>query len=207
MDSRTVLIRTLDYLQENKYLSGSAALTTGAQSTAVIIANSFDIRPDLSDEELATHGPEADLIINWITSPSIPASDEYLNKCKAAVTADTVHYGYVCSIIPAYRRYMINRSGIDKITKPNAFARDPGEILITTCEVVNLQKYEEYSKLSMVDPDGHLITYCENSTNKQKMLRGLAIGDKVSISSKVARNKFSTPFETTLTRPKIEKIS
>lgn len=205
MDSRSVLIRTLDYLASNKYISASAAQGTG-EATSAKIALSFDIRPDISDYESHAHGAVADDIINWLNGITSTEND-YLLKCKTALGAETVHFGYLCSLVPAYRRHLSNVTGLDLVTRPNAFAGDPGTTIELNVTVINIQKFEEYSKLSMVDADGHLITFCENSDLKKKMLTGLVVGDKVYVSSKVSKNKFSTPFETTLYKPTIKKIS
>lgn len=208
MYARTILIRALDCIAAEGYVSKDAALVADTQSTAQRVASSLEINPELSSHEVDQYGPRADEIIAWIMSYT--GDDEYLSKCKWAVeTADSTPaktFGYITSLVQSYARYLSSSIGLDKVTAPDSFAGDPGARLEDhECEVINVQALQGYHKVSLVDRSGHLITYTVNNGTK-KALTIPKIGDKVSISASVYRNKFSTPFETTLSRPTIKRI-
>lgn len=208
MYARTILIRALDCIAAEGYVTKDAALVAGTQSTAQRVASSLEISPELSSHEVDQYGPRADEIIAWITSYT--GDNEYLSNCKWAVeTADSAPaktFGYITSLVQSYDRHMSSATGLSEVTSPNAFAGDPGVKLEgLACEVINVQALQGYHKVSMVDGNGHLITYTVNNDTK-KALTIPKIGDKVSVSASVYRNKFTTPFETTLSRPTITRI-
>lgn len=208
MYARTILIRALDCIAAEGYVTKDAALVAGTQSTAQRVASSLEISPELSSHEVDQYGPRADEIIAWITSYT--GDNEYLSNCKWAVeTADSAPaktFGYITSLVQSYARHMSSATGLSKVTAPNAFAGDPGVKLEgLACEVINVQALQGYHKVSLVDGNGHLITYTVNNDTK-KALTIPKIGDKVSVSASVYRNKFTTPFETTLSRPIITRI-
>lgn len=208
MYARTILIRALDCIAAEGYVTKDAALVAGTQSTAQRVASSLEISPELSSHEVDQYGPRADEIIAWITGYT--GDNEYLSNCKWAVeTADSAPaktFGYITSLVQSYARHMSSATGLSKVTAPNAFAADPGiKLEGLACEVINVQALQGYHKVSLVDGSGHLITYTVNNDTK-KALTIPSIGDKVSVSASVYRNKFTTPFETTLSRPNITRI-
>lgn len=208
MYARTILIRALDCIASEGYVTKDAALIAGTQSTAQRVASSLEISPELSAHEEDQYGPKADDILSWITGYT--GDNEYLGNCKWAVqAADTVPqktFGYITSLVQSYARHMSSSTGLNKVTAPNAFAGDPGAKLEElACEVINVQPLQGYHKVSLVDGNGHLITYTVNNDTK-KALTIPSIGDKVSVSASVYRNKFTTPFETTLSRPTVKRI-
>ena len=208
MYARTILIRALDCIKAEGYVTKDAALVAGTQSTAQRVASSLEINPELTSHEETEYGPRADEIIAWITGYT--DDNDYLVNCKNAIAqADTSPqktFGYITSLVQSYARHMSASAGLAKVTSPNAFAGDPGAKLEDhECEVINVQALQGYHKVSLVDRNGHLITYTVNNDTK-KALTIPKIGDKVSVSASVYRNKFSTPFETTLSRPTITRI-
>lgn len=208
MYARTILIRALDCIAAEGYVTKDAALVAGIQSTAQRVVSSLEISPELSSHEVDQYGPRADEIIAWITGYT--GDNEYLSNCKWAVeTADSAPaktFGYITSLVQSYARHLSSITGLSKVTAPNAFAGDRGVKLEgLACEVINVQALQGYHKVSMVDGNGHLITYTVNNDTK-KALTIPKIGDKVSVSASVYRNKFTTPFETTLSRPTITRI-
>ena len=208
MYARTILIRALDCIAAEGYVTKDAALVAGTQSTAQRVASSLEISPELSSHEEGQHGPRADEIIAWITSYT--GDNDYLTNCKTAVAlADSSPQktlGYLSSLVASYARHVAASAGLDKVTAPNAFAGDPGAKLEDhACEVINVQALQGYHKISLVDSGGHLITYTVNGDTKKALTRP-SVGDKVLVSASVYRNKFTTPFETTLSRPTITRI-
>lgn len=204
MYARTILIRALDCIKAEGYVTKDAALVAGTQSTAQKVASSLGMIPELTSHEETEYGPRADEIIAWITG--YVGDNDYLVKCKnAVVQADTSPtFGYITSLVQSYARHCSASIGLAMVTAPNAFAGDPGAKLEDhECEVINVQTLQGYRKVSLVDRNGHLITYTVSNDTK-KVLTIPTVGDKVSVSASVYRNKFSTPFETTLSRPTVK---
>jgi hypothetical protein len=152
-------------------------------------------------------------VIAWITGLKITAgSSEYIVNCVHAVHElidnpdSKPHFGLICSLYTAYLRHLESIAGMDKVTSPNAFAADPGVKLVDyPVEVINIANRDGYRKLSLVDNSGHLITFSINNETK-KALTPVNVGDKILLSGMVYKNKFSTPFETTMSRPTFKLI-
>lgn len=207
MNAKKILIRALSCVESEGYVSKDTALYSGAQSTYDRILSSLEMNDTIGDHELDTYGPRADEIINWITTCPIDGN-EYLDNCRRAVTLAETSIdkaaGYLSSLVTAFERYKKSSAGLDKITQCNAFAADAGKDYSGTGEVINVQKFKDYSKVSVADSNGFLVTYTANSDQKKLIIP--EVGDKISISGKAYRNKFSTPFETSLSRPTIKVI-
>lgn len=214
MKAKEVLVRVIDCIEATGFVSKHEALYSGKRSTADIISSSFELSPIVTEEELNKHGKLAEDILDWLSSA--PATDDYMSNCKLAVTGveeDTNRWlGILCSIPSSYKKHISNMSGMDKVINPNAFSADPGTTFTGTCEIINVRNFDTYNKVSMVDlATGCMVAFTESLTEKKRLTgkaisSKLSVGDKVKVSASVYRNKFTTPFETTLSRPKIEKI-
>lgn len=214
MKAREVLVRVIDCIEATGFVSKHEALYSGKRSTADVISSSFELSPVVTPAELAKHGDVADDILVWLDG--LKPTDDYMENCKLAIAGveeDTNRWlGILCSIPSAYKKYISSTAGMDKVTSPNAFSADPGTTFTGTCEIINVRNFESYNKISMVDlATGCMVAFTESLTEKKRLTgktisSKLAVGDKVNVSASVYRNKFTTPFETTLSRPKIEKI-
>lgn len=213
MNAKEVLVRAIDCIEASGFVSKSEALYSGKRSTADIISASFEVTPVVSQDEIGKHGKTAEDILDWL---SAAPADDYIANCKLAVAGveeDTSRWlGLLCSLPSAYKKHLDTSAGMHKVTNPNAFSADPGTRFIGTCEVVNVRKFDTYTKVCMVDiATGCMVAFTESVTDKKKLTgkmisAKLSVGDKVKVSASVYRNKFTTPFETTLSRPIIEKI-
>lgn len=207
MNARKIIIRALSCVESEGYVSKDAALCAGTQSTSQRILSSLEIDDTLSDLELATYGTRADQILNWIMTCPIDGN-EYLENCRRAVPlADTAidkAAGYLSSLVTAFERYEKSSSGLDKITQCNSFAADAGKDYAGTGEVINVQHFKDYAKVSIADSNGFLVTYTANMDQKKLIIPN--VGDKLDILGKAYRNKFTTPFETSLSRPTIKVL-
>jgi len=208
--AKSILIRALSCIESEGYVTKDKALIAGVPPTSQRVATSFETLPDISDDEMTTYGPRSDVILDWIMNT--PAADnEYLTKCKESVTnSDTKKLssivGYVCSLPSAHERFEKTSKGLDLVTQPNAFAADAGELYEGTGIVINVQHFPAYAKLSMVDTNGFLVTFTANKETK-KTLTLPEVGYTISMKGKVYRNKFTTPFETTISRPTMKRIA
>ena len=210
MYARNILINALSCIQAEGYVTKDASLISGKKSTAQKVADSLEVSPDASPEDEATYGPKADAIIDWILGYT--GDNDYMRSCKDAIGLADLNphktFGFIASLVPSYEKHLLASTGLDKVSAPNAFAGDPGaRVEELRCEVINVQHFREYYKISLVDSEGHLITYTVNKEKKTKKSLTLPrIGDKLIVSGLVYRNKFSTPFETTLSRPKVTGV-
>lgn len=208
MYAKKMLIRALDCIAEEGYVSKDNALIKDTQSTAQRVLSSLEIAPDLSDAEDQKYGHQADSIIDWVLNAD-HGGNEYLGNCKTAVQDADLRpqkvAGYVVSLVQAFERYQQTSKGLDLVVHQNAFAADPGLMYTGTGKVINVQSYDTYAKISMVDSNGYLVTCSANKSTK-KGLTIPKIGDNITLSGRVYRNKFSTPFETVLSRPTLEII-
>ena len=207
MNARKILIRALSCVESEGYVSKDNALVAGTQSTSQRILSSLEIDGTIGDLEETTYGPRADQILNWITTCPIDGN-EYLENCRRAVPsaeqAIDKAAGYLSSLVTAFERYEKSSSGLDKITQCNAFAADAGKDYSGTGEVINVQKFRDYAKVSIADSNGFLVTYTANLDQKKLIIPN--VGDTISILAKAYRNKFTTPFETSLSRPTIKVL-
>lgn len=207
MYAKKILIRSLSCVASEGYVSKDTALYSATQSTADRVASSLQIDNTIGDHEETTYGPRADQILTWITTCPLDGS-EYLENCRKAVPLAEEHpdraMGYLSSLVTAFERYEKSSCGLDKITQCNAFAADAGQDYNGTGEVINVQSFRDYSKVSIADSNGFLVTYTANTDQKKLIIP--KVGDKLSISAKAYRNKFTTPFETSLSRPTIKVI-
>ena len=207
MNAKKILVRALSCVESEGYLSKDNAQLTGKQSTSSRVISSLEIEPMLSDLEESSYGPRADQILNWIMTCPIDGN-EYLENCRRAVPLADASLdkaaGYLSSLVTAFERFEKASSGLDKITQCNAFAADAGKDYAGTGEVINVQQFRDYAKISIADSNGFLITYTANMDQKKLIIP--KVGDKISILAKAYRNKFTTPFETSLSRPTIKVI-
>lgn len=210
MNARKILIRSVACVEAEGYVSKDQALVKGTQSTAQRVQSSFEMSEEMTAAEEDQYGPQADIILNWImTCPLEDNGSDYLANCRKSIEISEKYpektYGFISSLVTAYDRHLKRSTGLDRITQPNAFPADVGEPYTGTGEVINVQRFPEYAKISMADSNGYLVTYTVNK-DKKSALTLPEVGDKISVSGKVYRNKFTTPFETSLSRPTITKI-
>ena len=208
MFARVILIRALSCIAAEGYLTKDQSLVKDVPSTSSRVTSSLQIDDIITASDEDAYGARADDIINWITT--FPTADnDYLNNCKLSIAiADTTPHktiGYLTSLVPAYARHLESALGLDKVTQVNAFAADAGTAYDGTGEVINVQKLPAFTKVSIVDTNGYLVTF-STSKGTKKDLTIPAIGDNISIAGRVYRNKFSTPFETSLSSPTIKKL-
>ena len=206
MTAKDILIRALDCISVEGYVTKEDALINDKISTSKKVMASFDASPELSDRERNKHSAKAQQILDWIGS--YDGYDDYLMTCKNAIAiADTEPkkaYGYICALVPTYDRMIKSRIGLERVLKPEEFAQTAGKQLHCSCEVINVQKFNGYRKVSMVDGEGHLITYTVSDSSKR--LKAPKVGSNVMVSARVSSNRLSTPCETILTRPTINSI-
>lgn len=209
MNARKILIRSVACVEAEGYVSKDQALIKGIQSTAQRVQSSFEMSSEMSPAEEQTYGARADQILHWIATCPLEDGSDYLANCRKSIEIAEKYpektYGFITSLVSAHDRHLKRSTGLDKVTQPNAFPADAGKQYDGTGEVINVQRFPEYAKVSMVDSNGFLVTYTVNKENKRALTLP-EVGDKISVSAKVHRNKFSTPFETSLSRPKITKI-
>lgn len=205
---RDILIRSIDCIETSGFVSKNDALYNPrlGPPTAKLIEDSFNCRPENKREIIDAYGATADSVIDWVMSCKSGNVNDYILACKEAVKRDSSprpEYGIVCSIYPAYKRHLVELTGMDKVTEPNRFVADPGvKISGLTVEVIKISNKMTYDKIWTVDPLGRLLTFTINhGSKKTPMLTRFNLGDKISVSGTVYKNKFSTPFETTLSRP------
>jgi hypothetical protein len=208
MYAKNILIRAIASIESRGYITKDHAMVAEIQSTAEhVMATLHDI-PDIDPNELKLYGEHADNILKWIATCPV-GGNEYLLNCRDAVTAaDVIPHkvaGYIVSLVGTYEKHLKTSRGLDRVTQLNAFAQDAGLHYSGTGEVINLEVEPSYVKLSIVDDDGYLVTFTETTRNKKGLIFP-SIGDRISISGNVYRNKFTTPFETSLSRPTVVKI-
>lgn len=209
MYARAILIRAIDCINSEGYVSKEDALIHDKQSTAYRVESSLAMSPEIGSEENAKHGTLADCILTWVLNYS--GQNEYLHNCKSAAELADANpqkaYGYLCSLVKAYDRQQQAAIGLDKVTKPATFVNKVGASIDNLeCEVLNVQLLDGYKRISLLGPDGHLLTYTQNYDVKNGLTPS-DIGCKVYITATVYRNKIlNTPVETVLSRPKVTKV-
>lgn len=208
---RDILVRALDCISADGYVTKDKALYSGERSTADKVLSSFEIFPTLRDEESSKHGDTADKVIEWINKVFI--DNDYLDNCRKAVNSDgdaSRYIGLLSSLPAAYERDVKYTHGLDRVTQVNAFAADAGHQYAGDVEVVNVINFEDYVKVNTVDAGGYLIGFSISKGSKaltgDLSLDKIVIGAKLHVEAKVYRNKFTTPFETTLSRPTLRLL-
>lgn len=208
MEAKTILIRALKYLETEPFVSKNDSAMSGGdkRSTADVIETSLDSNPDTSPEEELKYSKLADEVIDWVTKER--GSSDYMMGCFNALelvkTSPQKTYGLLASLVNSYLKSSDLSYDTSAITIPNNFLADPGVKVSAECTVLKVNKFRDFKKVMMVS-DGYLVTYSENN-DKVKTIP-VAAGDKVLVTGTVSRNKFTTPFETALTRVKVEKIA
>lgn len=206
MSAKAILIRALQCIEQDRYVSADQALVTGTLSTAQRALQSLD-ESDITPEEELTYGPRVDAIVEWITNAPLNG-DKFLLNCRAAVhVADTSPHkvaGFIVCLPAAHNNYLRTSAGLDRVTRVNEFAADAGNDYTGTGTIVNVQNFPKFYKVNIVDDDGFFVSYIV-SAGKTTLL-SVATGDKISISGKAYRNKFGTPFETSLVNTTVEKL-
>ena len=207
MNAKKILIRAISCVESEGYVSKDTALCKQIASTAERVTSSLEMNNTLSDDEISIYGPLADRILNWIMTCPLDGND-YLENCRKAVGFADEHpiraIGYLSSLVTAFERFEKSSSGLDKITQINAFAADAGKDYIGTGDVINVQHFKGYSKVSIADTNGFLVTYISNDGRNKLIIPN--VGDMITIVAKAYRNKFSTPFETSLSNPTIKVL-
>lgn len=213
MFAKSILIRSIGIIGTDGYLSKNDSLIRDVPPTSAKVAASFETFPEASAEEIKLHGDEADAIMTWLTKNQ--NTSDYMSSCFIALTVADAEpqktYGYLSSLVPAFRRAMVQEFDTSLITIPNDFAADPGEALDDNCTVLKVLKFDGYNKIMMAGSKGHLITYTTSTGKPKKTDASTALtsrdeGGTVHVKARVAKNKFTTPFETVLTRPEITRI-
>jgi len=206
MSAKAILIRAVQLIESDGFVSGDQALVKGTSSTAQSVLNSLD-KQDITEDELLTYGPWADNVLGWITKAPLDG-DKFLINCRTAVdVADTSPHkvaGFLVCLPAAFLKHLSDSKGLDLVTMMNSFAADAGESYTGTGTIINIQKVRKFYKISVVDDNGYYISYTIGAA--KNTLLPVAVDDKISISGKAYRNKFSTPFETSLVNTTIEKL-
>lgn len=206
MDAETILIRTLKYLETEKFVSKNDALYTGERSTADIISSSFESIPETTEDDILKYSPTVSHIIHWVTRER--SSSDYMMSCynalETAKTAPEKVYGLLTSLVNSFKKTEDMSYDTSAVTIPNDFLADPGAKVDTYCKVLKINSFKDFKKMMMVSDSGHLVTYCENHDKSKKS--DISTGDRVHVKGTVLRNKFTTPFETTLTRATVKKM-
>jgi hypothetical protein len=204
MRAHDIVVRALECIGAQGFVSKQTAMTCGGDATSVLVARSLDVAP-VTDDDRATYGDEATRIIDWISTA--PSSDEFLTKCREAVAqADAGHagvYGYLCALPSAYHHHIAFAASLDKISSPNQYVADPGTYITSLLgEVINVQLFHGYYKVKLVDDVGRLVSYTVN-TDSKKGAPSPRVGDTLSVTGTVGKLKFDTPTETVMTRVKV----
>lgn len=207
MEAKTILIRALKYLETEPFVSkNDSAMSCGEKrSTADVIETSFGSSPELSPDEIAKYTILAGEIINWVTKER--GSSDYMLGCynALAIAEDNPQktYGLLASLVNSFLKNGDVAYDTSSITIPNDFLADPGVKVSAECTVLKVNNFKDFKKV-MMESGGYLVTYAENH-DKVKTIP-VDKGDRVLVTGTVSRNKFTTPFETSLTRVKVEKI-
>lgn len=195
-----ILSTAIETISQHGYVTKHAALITGKISTAEKVVTYLKNGVHPVNEDIAAKTRE---IENWILGYT--GSDRYLLSCKRAVLgAHENPEGLICSLVTAHVAHLASLLGLSKVTAPNAFAFDPGELFNNVeCAVVNIEYIANFKRISLVDEAGHLIVY--NLNNKKPLSKLIKIGANVLLSGRVLKNKFTTPFETVVSLSAIER--